>query len=272
MKITTGQILGKAHRLCEFLRSNEEDLFSGYGSQLMARIVEGAVKWHIGNAQDLPVPKEREIFDSIPLRLPTKEMLVEFDNEARMADGRIIPMTGFLLCYEDDGVLGGNGIGFLAFGLIEGRFHFDGGGKLELEAGGRRFAPYRDWWDSKAVVSELHRLSFIIEQMLLILHCTNVRSVNNAPSLALNKKRQKQGKPPLFTYKTLHVLAGERGCSHDPRADEAEARRSPRLHFRRGHVRQIGDGRITWVQQCMVGNRKLGIVEKTYALDVRKAA
>lgn len=265
MRATTGQILGKAHRLCEWLRKSDVELLPGYAATPMAWAVESAGKWHVGNVLDLPAPKDRESLDSFPLRLPTKEMLVEFDNEMRMADGRIAKMTGFLLCYEHRE----EAIEFLAFGQCDGRFFFDGGGALFIEDGKRKFAAFDDFEHSKSMVGELHKLSYILEQTLLALHCTNVRSVDNPPPAALNKKRQKAGKPPLFTYKTLHILSGERDAAHDPRADDAEAKRSPRLHFRRGHVRRISGGRITWVQQCMVGNGRLGVIEKTYALEAR---
>jgi len=265
MRATTGQILGKAHRLCEWLRDNDTKLLPSYSAAPMAWAVETATKWHVGHAADLPKAKDSETFDAIPLKLPAKQMLIEFDNEIRMADGRTEPMTGFLLCADlPEGV-----IEFLVFGCFSGRFFFDGGGELFMEDGRRKFAAYEEFEPSKTQVNELHRLSYILGQTLLALHCTNVRSVDNVPPAALNKKRQEHGKPPLFTYKTLHVLAGERGASHDPRADDAEAKRSPRLHFRRGHVRRIGGGRITWVQQCMVGNGRLGVIEKAYALEAR---
>jgi hypothetical protein len=260
---TTGQILGKAHLLCEWLRKHDGQLWTTYSAAPMAWAVERADKWHVGSAADLPSPKDRETFNLIPFRLPTKLMLIEFDYELLMADGRTIPATGFLLCADDrsDAV-----VEFLAFGYAEGRFFFDGGGETISEDGCRKLAVYEDFAKDKTSARELQKLSYILEQTLLALHCTNVRSINNEPPAALNKKRKKSGKPPLFTYKTLHIISGERSgpCSHTD--DNDEERRSPRLHFRRGHVRHIGDGRITWVQQCMVGNKKRGVVNKAYSI------
>ena len=265
MSTTTGQILSKAHRLCEWLRKNDVELPLSYGSVLMASAVESADKWHVGSAADLPSPKDRETFNSMPLRLPAKQMLIEFDSEMLMADGRTVQMTGFLLCIDElDAV-----IEIFAFGYAEGRFFFDGGGEMFIEDGRRKFAVYKEFERDKIQVRELLKLSYILEQTLLALHCTNVRSVDNQPSAALNKKRKKAGKPPLFTYKTLHIVSGERSGHYSQSEDNDEVNRSPRLHFRRGHVRHIGDGRITWVQQCMVGKRRAGVVEKSYALGAR---
>lgn len=179
-----------------------------------------------------------------------------------MADGRILPMTGFLLCVQAKN----EEIELLIFGYVESRFYFDGGGVMFLEDGRRKFSIYEEFADNKTASREILVQSHILEKTLLALHCTNVRSVDNVPPAALNRKRTKTGKPPLFTYKTLHVIAGERNSPSSQREQDDEARRSPRLHFRRGHVRRIGSNRITWVQQCMVGNKELGRVENAYAL------
>lgn len=260
---TTGQIIGRAHKLCRWLRESNILLYPKIGTVPLSWGVENATKWHVGNADDLPQGMDREVIDSIPIRLPCAQMLIEAECEMRMADGRHEPMTAFALCYDTrNGV-----IDCFLFGYGVGRFWFSGAGGITVEPDGRRgWRPYEGDKHNKA---EMLNGMKLVERTLIAMTCNNVRSADNPPPVALNKKRQKAGKPPLFTYKTLHVISGEREASHDPRADNAEAKRSPRLHFRRGHVRRIGDGRITWVQQCMVGNRRLGVVEKAYALDAR---
>lgn len=260
----TSEIVGKAHRLCEWLRKDDVLLYPKIGTVPMSWGVENATKWHVGNTDDLPEGLDRETIDSMPLRLPAKQMLIEFEATMRMADERIEPMTGFALCYDR----GNEEIDCFFFGFGAGRFFFSGGGRLSLDPtlGKRGFAFYARGNQEQATKDEINAVK-VVERTLVALNCTNVRSVDNAPPTALNKKRQKQGKPPLFTYKTLHVLAGMRGATNSQRTEDAEAKRSPRLHFRRGHIRRIGDGRITWVQQCMVGNGRLGMVEKAYALE-----
>lgn len=267
MKATTGQILGKAHKLCEWLREEDTPIYPGRVSTVpLSWGVERATKWYVGDVDDLPSGLDRSVIDSIPVRLPCKQMLIEAECFMRMADDREEPMTAFALCYDREG----GEIDVFLFGHGVGRFWFSGGGRICIEPNGTRGwrhygqngKPAQGWRDVGNGMA-------MIERTLVALTCTNVRSVDNAPPSALNKKRQKAGKPPLFTYKTLHILSGERGASHDQKDDDAEAKRSPRLHFRRGHVRRIGDGRITWVQQCMVGNRRLGVVEKAYALEAR---
>jgi len=271
MKATTGQILGKAHKLCEWLVREDFDLFnSGLPSFGIASAIKQSTKWHIGSADELP-NIGRDTIDSMPLRTPCSLALFELDIDV-FFDGVVffngtdtVKRTVFILC-ED------NGDGFVSllfFRSTSESFEFEGGGRIQRSEAGNVFNVYSNWPRAIERAEETRKLAAVFESALVLLHCTNVRSVDNTPPKGLNKKRQKTGKPPLFTYKTLHILAGERGPSHDPRADAAEAKRSPRLHFRRGHVRRIGDGRITWVQQCMVGNRRLGVVEKAYALEAR---
>lgn len=263
MKATLGQILGKAHRLCEWLQGEATTLKTTAGAVPMAWVVAEAPKWHVGQTSELPSGLDREVIDSFPLRLPTKCMVIEYETTTTMADGRTEPITGFALCFD----WGNSRVDAFFFALCIGRFSSHGGGTLSTNQEGKReFRPYEG---STATDRQAVAGIKVVERTLVALSCTNVRSVDNTPPTALNKKRQKAGKPPLFTYKTLHILSGERGASHDQRADDTEAKRSPRLHFRRGHVRRIGDGRITWVQQCMVGNRRRGVVEKAYALEAR---
>lgn len=45
-------------------------------------------------------------------------------------------------------------------------------------------------------------------------------------------------------------------------------RNGPREHLRRGHIRRLPDGRKIWVQACVVGSRALGVVRKTYAVEL----
>lgn len=97
---------------------------------------------------------------------------------------------------------------------------------------------------------------------LSAINCTNIRRVEHKPDEKLQKARTKRGKQPLFSYWTLE-LEMERtesvsglGGSHA----------SPRVHIRRGHARRLVSGKYTWVQACVVGNKKAGMIHKDYAL------
>jgi len=270
MPATTGQILGKAHKLCEWLRRSNFELICGQkrsSSFEVAHLIERAAKWHLGNIENLPKSPGRESLDAMPMRLFVDLMFLEVEGVADIeGSNRIVTLTALILCLQ----VSEEHIGMFCFLQQGNDFSFLGACGLVTRFGRRWFHSYEgcDEWRK----CELVKICHVVEQAMMAMHCTNVRSVDVFPPPALNKKRQQQGKPPLFTYKTLHVLAGDRSASHDKRADDAEAKRSPRLHFRRGHIRRISGDRMTWVQPCMVGDQRRGMVQKAYALVAQNKA
>lgn len=265
MPATTGQILGKAHKLCEWLGTVDTLWFGSFeviGADV-AKVIAQSTKLHVGAIENMIRPQTRHPLNSIPLRLPAHTTLIECDFSGKNSDGVYLTSSLFLLCRDSNNCE----IDVFVFQQQQHRFSLLGGGRLFNKCGENLFScfagPKIDNYDYS---ERVHYYSYIVECTLMALHCTNVRTVDVLPPPALNKKRQQQGKLPLFTFKTLHVLAGERSDSHDKRADDAEAKRSPRLHFRRGHIRRISGDRMTWVQPCMVGDQRSGMVKKAYAL------
>lgn len=93
------------------------------------------------------------------------------------------------------------------------------------------------------------------------LQCNNVVAIENKPSRVASMLA-KSKKKPLFSTWTLHLKQGNGesrnlGGTHSP----------PRLHLRRGHIREYKPGKYTWVQACVVGRKELGIIHKDYAVD-----
>jgi hypothetical protein len=74
---------------------------------------------------------------------------------------------------------------------------------------------------------------------------------NPAP-VSLNKKRAKLGKSPIPEIKEIRIKVGNRNYSASGH-DLAGKHASPRLHWRRGHIRKLSDGKITNVRPCLVG-------------------
>lgn len=100
---------------------------------------------------------------------------------------------------------------------------------------------------------------FGIKCFLTAMNCKNVSTVKNNPPVNLNKKREKKGKLPLFSYYTLELNGrNEKGKL------QGGTHSSPRVHLRRGHPREYRPGKWTWVQPCVVGNKKMGIIHKDY--------
>lgn len=103
----------------------------------------------------------------------------------------------------------------------------------------------------------------------LMLHCRNVTTETMKAPAALNKKRERTGKKPLYDYHILNVSSPS-GSRNTPGEGGTGKRLEPRQHFRRGHIRHLGDGYskpFTWVSPALVGNPERGRVGKDYAID-----
>lgn len=98
-------------------------------------------------------------------------------------------------------------------------------------------------------------------ELIEALSCNNVAAeVVERIDPAVNARRRRQGKLPLYEVRRLVVKVGEQ--VHAIGAPVGD-RNGPREHLRRGHVRRLADGRRTWIQACVVGSRALGVVRKS---------
>lgn len=96
------------------------------------------------------------------------------------------------------------------------------------------------------------------------LSCANVATEIAQPcNVALNARRVRQGKLPLYETRTLVIVPGR---SSGGVSFGAGHHASPRQHLRRGHIRRLQNGRKTWVNSCVVGDARGGIVDKGYSV------
>lgn len=105
---------------------------------------------------------------------------------------------------------------------------------------------------------------------LILLNCKNISTIKEYPSEALNRKRIKQGKRPLFSYYTLvlNLLNDKQNNNKQYKKTGIEQR----IHFCRGHFKEYTEtnklfGKYTglyWWQPQVRGNKELGIVHKDY--------
>lgn len=75
----------------------------------------------------------------------------------------------------------------------------------------------------------------------------------------LNAQRADKGRPPLFEYRILTI-----DMASAERAEGEGTHASPRLHWRRGHVRSLEDGRKIAIKPCLVGVADRGVISKDY--------
>ena len=113
--------------------------------------------------------------------------------------------------------------------------------------------------------------------MLDILNCQNVVTKDVVPPEKLNRKRIRNGKLPLYTYKILEVVKGK------PKSKNAgsvtwdyQSPASVRFHLCRGHFKTFTpdkplfgkySGTFWWNPQSR-GNKELGEIEKDYDVKV----
>lgn len=107
----------------------------------------------------------------------------------------------------------------------------------------------------------------ILNQALLLLSCRNIATEKKVPPEALNRKRKKAGKQPLFTYHTLVLKPVGSKQKSIPKHLWND-----RIHLQRGHFKTYTEekplfGRLTgryWWQAHVRGNNKDGVVMKDY--------
>jgi hypothetical protein len=90
-------------------------------------------------------------------------------------------------------------------------------------------------------------------------------SVESTPE-KLNKAGARKGKPPIGELRIVSIKVGEK--TYAASGKETGTHASPRLHWRRGHIRRLPSGQITNVRPCLVGDAESGlIVHDHYAVQ-----
>lgn len=90
----------------------------------------------------------------------------------------------------------------------------------------------------------------------------NIKKVLHEVPLKMQKAREKRGKKPFFDSWTLEIdVAASKAMGIDCGGTHA----SPRVHLRRGHMREYQPGKFCWVPSCVVGDKSLGMIHKDYA-------
>jgi len=149
-----------------------------------------------------------------------------------------------------------------------GGFSFNSDTVLEVRPDGTVFldkwnalAPhpaYRGAQDASNFIDEAR----VLAHFMLLCNCDNVKAERVfAPSPALVKRALERKSLPPDEYYVLDCFLGE----HEERHEIGSGHHaSPRFHVRRGHVRRLPNGGLTWVKQCTVGNATLGVIRKDY--------
>lgn len=97
--------------------------------------------------------------------------------------------------------------------------------------------------------------------MTLMLNSKTSEVVSDHPPIKLNKAREKRGVTPLFSHRIVRIVP-ERFTKE--RINGSGNHASPRLHWRRSHVRIMQTGKRVVVVRHLVGKAELGEVSHEY--------
>ena len=104
-------------------------------------------------------------------------------------------------------------------------------------------------------------------ELIEALSCSNVshEPIQRADN-AVNARRVRAGKLPLYEIRMLTITVPERKVT--ARSHPGGTHASPREHLRRGHIRNLSDGKKVWVQSCVVsGGYENGKISKGYSVQ-----
>lgn len=102
-------------------------------------------------------------------------------------------------------------------------------------------------------------------EFCLTVNCENVQQMVIPASEALNKRRVERGNEPFDSYRVLTIP----GASVEKKSQSTGFHSSPRLHLRRGHLRRLSSGKVTWVRHTLVGEVGQGVAEKIYKVATK---
>ncbi|WP_425401239.1 hypothetical protein [Algiphilus sp.] len=120
----------------------------------------------------------------------------------------------------------------------------------------------------EGMTEEIYTFNLCVEIAcaLEVFSCSNVEQIEHEPPKKINETRIRKGKTPFFSWRTLHITGEESAGESKTVGGHA----SPRLHFRRGHIRRLSNGKRTWVRSCLVGDKKAGFSGHDYSVDGSK--
>lgn len=128
------------------------------------------------------------------------------------------------------------------------------GNKLLLN----RMAGSKDFMENHLAVS-----GPLAVYLTLMLNSKSSEVTTSPAPKALNAARTKRGHTPLADHRIVTIVP--KNYSHVKGADGID-RRSPRLHWRRSHLRKLPTGKSIVIARMLVGKAELGEVSHEYRI------
>lgn len=126
----------------------------------------------------------------------------------------------------------------------------------------------RTWTDAEHGEASEKGLRLILAAVALLMSKDVAQRVEPAPS-RLNKKRVAQGRPPVGERRLITIRLDRRDVFVNAEAEfSAAMRSSPRMHWRRGHFRNLPTGRVIPVAPSIVNANRESIPDpKSYRVE-----
>lgn len=117
------------------------------------------------------------------------------------------------------------------------------------------------YYSVSAIVSQT------IMELLEALSCSNVSHEPIPRKKGLSGISAKNMALPMYENRRLVINANRKDSNRkDNGVIVIGGHASPREHLRRGHIRNLQDGRKIWVNSCVVGAAANGRIDKTYVI------
>ena len=246
---------------------NEGTRYVGYKPTEIAWLVDNAVKFKLGDFDD--IPDNVEGLESEVLRLPFPLVLFEFAE----SKGEMTPIFIARQEPEEEGIQ----IWLTDMSVRDSDQHRIANYPLGayLERGEHEYIMYGDELcekdmseeDSERYLEWLRTKAFWALTIIRYINQSNITYIDNPVSEKLNKKRKKRGKPPLYSYKTLKISLDK--IVNVSKNENPQERAPYRAHERRGNWHTSKKtGKRWWVRSCKVGDKSVGSIKKDYEVKV----
>lgn len=114
-------------------------------------------------------------------------------------------------------------------------------------------AYYYDQHRQKAIADESSTIaSRNILALTMLLSAKGVEQIITPAPHKLNKHRAQSGKPLIGEVREIVIRHGKK--TYLSSGQERGSHASPRMHWRRGHLRRLPNGEVTNVRPCLVGS------------------
>lgn len=144
-------------------------------------------------------------------------------------------------------------LGREAFGTL----HTGKPAQYSIMAGGKLWEKYRNHPQfEECMVRDMSQEFWALGRFIAAMACKNVGSV----TIPSPRKHSKKSAIPFDDYRCLVI----NGSGESGEGGEIGDRKSPREHLRRGHVRRLANGSMTWVNSAVINAGSGGSIKKHY--------